>query len=159
MQLTPNDLWCDPEPFRAHVEALMADTGLHWRLLAARAELAPRVMSRLLRGTTRRLHCTVGRALVTLDLDDLAEDEQRLVPALDSRHLLEALQQLGHDPHHLPFVRAEDAAVIDGRQACPAATRTRIRAAHDLIIEQLRPLASMTIHASEPAASQHRQSA
>src|SRR5699024_6382440 len=50
MQLIPSDLWYEPEPFRAHVNALVADTGLHWRLLAARADIAPRVMSRLLHG-------------------------------------------------------------------------------------------------------------
>jgi len=124
MQLIPSDLWYEPEPFRAHVNALVADTGLHWRLLAARADIAPRVMSRLLHGKTRRLHCTVGRALADLNAEDLADDEHRLVPALESRHLLEALQQLGHDPNHLPLLRHNDSAVIDGRQGCTAATRT-----------------------------------
>ena len=152
MQLMPSDLWYEPAPFRAHVNTLIADTGMHWRLLAAHAGLAPRVVSRLLSGRTRRLHCTIGRSLAGLNVDELVGDDTRLVPAWGSRQFLLALEQLGHDIDHLPLLQPEDLAVLDGRQSCTAATRTRIRAAHDLVVEQLRPLTSLTT-ATHPAAS------
>ena len=89
------DLWCEAQPFRDHVTSLMRDTGLHWRLIAALAEISPTAVHHLLHGRDGRrpkaIHVTLARSLMQVDTDDLLAAKTQRTTAKDSRELLRAL--------------------------------------------------------------------
>lgn len=138
----PSELWFDQAPFRDHLARLLSDTGLHWRIIAAHADLAPRTVAKLLPGHTgfRRIHCTVGRALLELDADILNQAGTHRVPAADTRRTLQALTTLGTESASQGFIHPEDLVLLDPEhQTCTAAAAARVRASYDQAIEHLRP--------------------
>ena len=139
-------LWVDAAPFRRHVQDLIRDSGLDWRLIAAHADVAPRAIRALLTGRVTRhghrhlihVHALIGAALMTLDLDDLRTAEQRQVCAGETRRLLQTLHEL--DPTSQVLSKRLAPADLElqhhsGDLWCSAATRARVQAAHDLLTD------------------------
>lgn len=143
------DLWCEAQPFRDHVTSLMRDTGLHWRLIAALAEISPTAMHHLLHGRDGRrpkaIHVTLARALMQVDTDDLLAAKTQRTTAKDSRELLRALVALGHTPAELSaWLAPTDLRLLHWPSAlyCTQATRARIQACYDLLTSRTAPVPS-----------------
>lgn len=137
----PTEYWCNAEPFRAHVVELMRATGLHWRLIAAQAHVAPSAMDRLLHerrpdGTRpRTIHVRLARALLHIDEDDLREATTHRTSVVESRELLHALSELGFTHADLsPWLTPQDLQLAHASaKYCTIAAAARIQACYDLL--------------------------
>lgn len=135
------DYWCDAEPFRAHVVELMRATGLHWRLIAAQAHVAPSALDRLLHarladGTRpRTIHVCLARALMHIDVDDLQAAADHRTSVVESRELLQALGELGFTHADLsPWLTPQDLQLAHSpAKYCTLAAAARIQACYDLL--------------------------
>lgn len=132
--------WLDPAPFRAHVRALIGETGLSWRLLAAHAGVAPRVVYALLHGrrsgALRRIHVSVARALVATSTESIAAAETDRTDARIPRQLVQDLLRLGYPSTTLTRHLSDDdlGQLADHHLAyCRSATAIRAAACYDLL--------------------------
>lgn len=81
-------------PFRRHVCSVLAETGVHWRVLAALIEVRPSAMRRLLAGRQQRIHITLARAVMGASAADVRDARTTIVDAAPAREVLAALHQL-----------------------------------------------------------------
>ena len=131
--------WVCPGMFRDHVRALICETGLSWRLVAAHADVSPSVVRALLHGREggrplRHLHVSVARALAATSVESIQEAETTLVDAAGSRALLQALCRLGWTADSLrPFLKDQDSQLARQAIVCTAAAALRITACYDLL--------------------------
>lgn len=86
------------QPFRDHVRFLLTHPVVagDWRILAALAEVSPASVRRLLFGRQPQIHQLLARALMAIDVDELAAAVTAQVPTAPSRELLAALNKLGY---------------------------------------------------------------
>ena len=131
--------WVSPEVYRAHVRALICETRLSWRLVAAHAGVSPRAIRALLHGREggqplRQLHVSVARALVATSVESIAETAAAVVDAAPSRALLQALVRLGWSLEQLgSHLEAPDLELIGTAPVCTGAAAMRVSACYDLL--------------------------
>lgn len=132
------DFWCDPQPFRDHVNQIMATSGASWRLVAAHAGVSPRAIRRLLGGRTRRIHRELARALMAVDVDDILTADLLVVPCHGTRRRLLDMITLGHTwarlAAELPGIDLDELS-HRGTYYCTAAARARVQALYDATLE------------------------
>jgi hypothetical protein len=91
--------WVLAAPFRAHVQHLIATSGLAWRTLALLAGVPAAAMHRLLHGRGRRrqhrIHPVLARRLFQLTVEDLAAARTQTMPANVCRAALNDLGRAG----------------------------------------------------------------
>lgn len=133
--------WVDAAPFRVHARALITETGLPWRIIAAHAQVSPRALQALLHGRrngqpVRRLHVSLGRALAATSVESIAEAATTPTDAGPVRALLQALHQLGvTQPEVSSYLSADDWRQISQTTtlSCSVAVRARVTACYDLV--------------------------
>lgn len=132
--------WVSPEIYRAHVRALICETRLSWRLVAAHAGVSPRAIRALLHGREggqplRQLHVSVARALVATSVESIAETSAAVVDAAPSRALLQALIRLGWNLEQLSsHLEAPDLELLGAvAPVCTGAAAMRVSACYDLL--------------------------
>ena len=96
--------WVCPGMFRDHVRALICETGLSWRLVAAHADVSPRVVRALLHGREggrplRQLHVSVARALAATSVESIQEAETTRLATDEELSEAEALQEEAEESH------------------------------------------------------------
>lgn len=139
--LDPSCDWVDAAPFRAHTRALIAETGLPWRIIAAHAQVSPRALQALLHGRrngqpVRRLHVSIGRALAATSVESIAEAATTQTDAAPVRALLQALHQLGiTQPAVSNYLGVDDWRQISQTStlSCSVAVLAQVTACYDLI--------------------------
>lgn len=137
----PTPDWVDAAPFRAHTRALITETGLPWRIIAAYAEVSPRALHTLLHGRrngqpVRRLHVSVARALTATSVESIHQAATTQTDAGPVRALLHALTRLGvTQPAVTDYISADDWHQISQTTApsCSMAARAQVTACYDLI--------------------------
>lgn len=137
----PTPDWVDAAPFRDHTRALITETGLPWRIIAAHAEVSPRALQTLLHGrrngqAVRRLHVSVARALAATSVDSIQQSTMLQTDAGPVRALLHALTSLGiTQPEVSGYLSADNWYQISQTAvlACSVDTRVRTTACYDLV--------------------------
>ncbi len=105
--------WLPATPFRSHVNALIAATGLPWRAVALQAGVPPRVVRTLILGRGGRLNRKIPRSaaisLLALSETALKQLRRRYVPCDAARRLVGRLRAAGLDDHDIAtLLRLDD---------------------------------------------------
>jgi hypothetical protein len=137
----PASEWVDAAPFRAHARALITETGLPWRIVAAHAHIAPRALHTLLHGRgngrpVRQIHITVARSLAATSVESIGEAEKEQTDAGPVRALLDALTRLGVAPLSVSrYISLADWQHISQTRTpfCSVAEAAAVTACYDLI--------------------------
>ena len=137
----PTPDWVDAAPFRHHTRALITETGLPWRIIAAHVEVSPRALHTLLHGRrngqpVRRLHVSVARALTATSVESIQQATTLQTDAGPVRALLHALTRLGiTQPEVSGYLSADDWHLIShtATLACSVAARVQVTACYDLV--------------------------
>lgn len=138
-QPTPD--WVNAAPFRDHTRALITETGLPWRIIAAHAEVSPRALQTLLHGRrngqpVRRLHVSVARALTATSVESIQQAATLQTDAGPVRALLQALIRLGiTQPEVSAYLSADNWQQITqtANLSCSVAARVQVTACYDLV--------------------------
>lgn len=129
-------------PFRAHIVHLQATTGVHWRIIAQVAGVAPGVVDRLLHGRSGRprpkLARTDAEALLNVTPRALQALAAKVVPADRAHQALLALYQCGIPvarlAEELHLSRDELDAVLIGAPLCTALLAEQLVAAATVVV-------------------------
>lgn len=133
--------WVDSDPFRAHVCALQAETGLPWRAIALAAGVSPRCVGSLLHGRqgrrVRRLRSVDAAALMHLDVAAVQGLRTSHVSARTAQaaglHLLSRGASIDTLARWCQTPVSELRAVLGGARWCRAIVSLHLRAAADAV--------------------------
>ena len=137
----PTPDWVDAGPFRAHARALITETGLPWRIIAAHAGISPRALHTLLHGRrngqpVHQLHVSTARALAATSVESINEAATLQTDAAPVRALLHALTRLGVTQAAVSgYISADDWHHIAQTTtlSCSLATHAQVTACYDLV--------------------------
>lgn len=90
--------WVQAAPFRAHLQCLVANSGLPWRVVALAAGLPAGTAKRLMgpsRGAGEQLRREDAQALLATTVDSLALLQRRRVAVTEARRALRWLRERG----------------------------------------------------------------
>lgn len=147
-----DEYWIPAAPWARHARELVDQSGLHWRVVAAHAGIAPRALESLLfgrrRGSSgrrrpaRRIHVDIARTLLRICLDDLRTAETDLDNSAGAEVQLQQLFTAGWGPDELaPWLTRRDIATLTSSATvfCSRATAARVQACHDWILSSTPP--------------------
>lgn len=137
----PTPDWVDAGPLRAHARALITETGLPWRIIAAHAGISPRALHTLLHGRrngqpVHQLHVSTARALAATSVESIDEAATLRTDAGPVRALLHALTRLGVTQAAVSsYISADDWHHISQTTtlSCSLATHAQVTACYDLV--------------------------
>ncbi|MDR1768090.1 MAG: hypothetical protein LBR32_06660 [Propionibacteriaceae bacterium] len=93
--------WVDAAPFRAHLEHVLAATGLPWPAVALHAGVSPATARSLLFGRSgfgvQRISPQCARRLLGLDIERVSQLKRRQVPSRQTALRVERLLDSGCD--------------------------------------------------------------
>ncbi len=135
--------WVRAEPFRAHLQHLIASTGLPWRVLARLARAEPHEVQRLLQGSrdgriVRRVRMPLARRLFALKAESVEEARQNTVGSGPGVEALSRLVDAGWTVTELSGRLRLSAgllrALLEGRRAvCSQLVEAQILAAAEVL--------------------------
>lgn len=132
--------WLPRAQFRAHALRLVAETGLHWRLVAAHVGVSPTAFARLVGTQPSLVHESVACAVFNTTAEEIVERRGRREAAPEARRLHQEILQLGYTSADLaPWLSEQDLRVLGSRSLyCSRALLDQVRATHDLVYSRFR---------------------